>query len=115
MLEGHHGTEGRRPADRSVPDRKAPHPNPDQPRRRFDGPALAELAESIAASWGIIQSLIVRAHPHKPDHFEIVAGNGAGGRHRRRSSTTFRWSCVEFSDIEVLEVAIIREHPGGPI
>lgn len=48
-------------------------PNPDQPRRRFDEEKLEDLANSIAEK-GIIQPLIVRSHPSKDHHFEIVAG-----------------------------------------
>ena len=48
------------------------HPNPLQPRRAFPPEALAELAASISAR-GIIQPLIVRPHPTRPDDYEIVA------------------------------------------
>lgn len=40
-------------------------PNPDQPRKRFDAAALAELAQSIAQN-GLIQPITVRA---VEDHF----------------------------------------------
>jgi len=38
------------------------HPNPDQPRRYFDANDLSDLADSIRSK-GIIQPLLVRAHP----------------------------------------------------
>jgi ParB family chromosome partitioning protein len=38
------------------------HPSPEQPRKRFAEPELAELAASIATQ-GIIQPLVVRARP----------------------------------------------------
>jgi len=95
-----------RPADRSLPIERL-HPNPDQPRRRFDGPALAELAESIVAR-GIIQPLIVRAHPEKPDHFEIVAGERRWRAAQKAQLHDIPVIVREFSDTEVLEVAIIE-------
>ena len=45
-------------------------PNPDQPRRTFDGAALEELADSIRAL-GILQPLTVR---RAADGWELVAG-----------------------------------------
>ena len=48
-------------------------PNPFQPRMEFAREALDELAESIR-SRGILQPILARAHPTKPDRFYIVAG-----------------------------------------
>lgn len=45
-------------------------PNPDQPRRSFDQPALEELAESIRAL-GVLQPLTVR---RREGAWELVAG-----------------------------------------
>lgn len=80
------------------------HPNPDQPRRRFAQEELEELANSIAEK-GIIQPLIVRP---KGDDFEIVAGE-----RRWRAAQMAKLHDVpvvvrEFSDTEVLEIAIIE-------
>ena len=61
-----------RAADVTVPIERI-EPNPDQPRRRFETDDLEELANSIAAR-GIIQPLIVRPHPTRADHYQIVAG-----------------------------------------
>lgn len=97
---------GARPVDRRVPIERL-LPNPDQPRRRFDGPALAELAESIAAR-GIIQPLIVRSHPTKGDHFEIVAGERRWRAAQKAQLHEVPVIVREFSDTEVLEVAIIE-------
>ena len=49
----------------------AVHPNPRQPRRRFDGEAGTGLAESIRHQ-GVIQPLLVR--PRAAGGYEIVAG-----------------------------------------
>ena len=92
----------RRP-DRSLPIEKIV-PNPDQPRREFTTEQLDELANSIRAK-GVIQPLIVRP---KGDVYEIVAGE-----RRWRASQMAQLHEVpvvvrEFSDTEVLEVAIIE-------
>jgi ParB family transcriptional regulator, chromosome partitioning protein len=49
----------------------AVHPNPKQPRRRFDGEAGSGLAESVKRQ-GVIQPLLVRPRP--AGGYEIVAG-----------------------------------------
>jgi ParB family chromosome partitioning protein len=48
-------------------------PSPYQPRQEMDDTALQELADSIAQR-GILQPLLVRPHPDKPDHYQIIAG-----------------------------------------
>ena len=81
------------------------HPNPDQPRRDFEPAALEELAASIRAR-GVIQPLIVR--PRAEGGYEIVAGE----RRWRASQLAQRHEVPvlvrEFSDTEVLEIAIIE-------
>lgn len=82
-------------------------PNPDQPRRNFDGDKLRDLAESIREK-GIIQPLIVRPDPADADRFQIVAGE-----RRWRAAQIAQLHEVpviirEFDDTEVLEVAIIE-------
>ena len=80
-------------------------PNPNQPRRDFAPEALQELASSIRQK-GIIQPLVVRAIGS--DRFEIVAGE-----RRWRAAQLAQLHEVpvvvrEFSDAEVIEVAIIE-------
>jgi len=82
-------------------------PNPDQPRRAFNKEALDELAASISEK-GVIQPLIVRKHPTDPNVYEIVAGE-----RRWRASQIAQLHEIpvvvrEYSDTEVLEVAIIE-------
>ncbi len=82
-------------------------PNPDQPRRSFDKDQLEDLSASIAEK-GIIQPLIVRQSPRRAEDYEIVAGE-----RRWRAAQMAKLHEVpvilrEFSDIEVLEVAIIE-------
>jgi ParB family chromosome partitioning protein len=48
-------------------------PNPFQPRADFTDQAMQELAESIRAR-GILQPLLVRAHPTEPGRYQIIAG-----------------------------------------
>ena len=82
-------------------------PNKDQPRKDFGQDDLQELSNSIAAR-GIIQPLIVRDRKSKKGTFEIVAGE-----RRWRAAQLAQLHEVpvvvrEFSDQEVLEVAIIE-------
>ncbi|PSK88421.1 ParB family chromosome partitioning protein [Limimaricola soesokkakensis] len=97
--------QARRP-DMMVPIEKI-RPNPDQPRRHFDETALEELASSIREK-GVIQPLIVRRDPNRDGYFEIVAGE-----RRWRASQIAKLHELpvlirEYSDTEVLEVAIIE-------
>jgi ParB family chromosome partitioning protein len=48
-------------------------PGPFQPRRAISTESLAELADSIRMS-GVLQPLLARPHPDKPDRFQIIAG-----------------------------------------
>lgn len=80
-------------------------PNPDQPRKRFADDDLKDLASSIKEK-GIIQPLIVRQRAGTT--FEIVAGE-----RRWRAAQIAQLHEVpvvvrDFTDIEVLEVAIIE-------
>ena len=82
-------------------------PNPDQPRKKFLKDDLDDLARSIVEK-GIIQPLIVRKIDDKNDIYQIVAGE-----RRWRAAQIARIHSVpvivrEFSDLEVLEVAIIE-------
>jgi len=113
MADVHEATEAAEApgAQTPQPDLRVPvekvHPNPDQPRRHFDDDALADLARSIAEK-GIIQPLIVRESPRESGAYEIVAGE-----RRWRAAQIAKLHEVpvllrSFTDIEVLEVAIIE-------
>jgi ParB family chromosome partitioning protein len=93
-------------ADRVVPIEKI-SPNPDQPRRRFDQSALDDLAASVKEK-GIIQPLIVRPKPDKEGEFEIVAGERRWRAAQMAKLHDIPILVRNFSDIEVLEVAIIE-------
>ena len=80
-------------------------PNPDQPRKTFDPEDLEDLSNSIREK-GIIQPLIVRSVGK--DAYQIVAGE-----RRWRAAQMAQLHDVpvvvrEFSDVEVLEIAIIE-------
>lgn len=83
------------------------HPNPDQPRRRFDADALEDLANSIREK-GIIQPLIVRARPNHPGDYEIVAGERRWRASQKAQLHHLPVLVREFDDTEVLEIAIIE-------
>jgi len=82
-------------------------PNPDQPRRDFDETALQELSDSIAEK-GIIQPLIVRSSPDGGTMFQIVAGERRWRAAQRAKLHEVPVVVREFSDTEVLEIAIIE-------
>ncbi len=94
------------PADKSVPVERI-HPNPDQPRRAFDKDALNDLAASIREK-GIIQPLIVRAHPKLGGEFEIVAGERRWRASQMAQLHELPVIVRDYSDTEVLEIAIIE-------
>lgn len=82
-------------------------PNPDQPRRSFAPEALEELRASIAEK-GIIQPLIVRKHPKGEDSYEIVAGERRWRAAQLAKLHELPVIVRDFTDTEVLEVAIIE-------
>ncbi|WP_375260290.1 ParB/RepB/Spo0J family partition protein [Palleronia sp.] len=82
-------------------------PNPDQPRRTFDGEPLEELANSIAHR-GVIQPLIVRPHPEKDEHYQIVAGERRWRAAQMAKVHELPVVVRAFDDTEMLEVAIIE-------
>ncbi len=82
-------------------------PSPLQPRRYFDPAELEALAESIRSN-GILQPILVRAHPTHPGMREIVAGE-----RRWRAAQIAKLHEVpvlerELADREVLELAIVE-------
>jgi ParB family transcriptional regulator, chromosome partitioning protein len=83
------------------------HPNPNQPRRSFGETELSELAASIREK-GIIQPLIVRPHPDKPQSYEIVAGERRWRAAQRAQLHEIPVLVRSLTDTEVLEIAIIE-------
>ena len=82
-------------------------PNPDQPRRTFTEDHLQDLSASIRAK-GIIQPLIVRNRESANDEYEIVAGERRWRAAQMAQLHEIPVLVREFTDTEVLEVAIIE-------
>ena len=80
-------------------------PNPEQPRKRFDPEDLQDLANSIREK-GVIQPLIVRRR--EDGTFEIVAGERRWRASQMAQLHELPVIIREFTDVEVLEVAIIE-------
>lgn len=83
------------------------YPNPEQPRRTFDDQALSDLTASIAEK-GIIQPLIVRRKESRSGQYEIVAGERRWRAAQRAKLHKVPVIIRDFTDVEVLEVAIIE-------
>ncbi len=92
-------------ADRMVPIERI-FPNPDQPRRTFTQDQLEELAASIKEK-GVIQPIIVREKPGEAGNFEIVAGERRWRASQLAQLHELPVLVREFTDTEVLEIAII--------
>lgn len=101
------------PDNESVPERaqtlpvEVLVPNPEQPRRMFSREALEELANSVRQK-GVIQPLIVRPSPTESGKFEIVAGERRWRAAQMAQLHTLPVLVRDFTDTEVLEVAIIE-------
>ena len=83
------------------------YPNPHQPRKSFQEEKLIELANSIKTK-GIVQPLIVRKKKGTKESFEIVAGERRWRAAQRAQIHELPVIIKEFTDIEVLEIAIIE-------
>lgn len=82
-------------------------PNPNQPRRQFDPDALEELKNSIKSK-GVIQPLIVRLRGDAENQYEIVAGERRWRAAQAAGVHEVPVVIREFSDEDVLEIAIIE-------
>ncbi len=93
-------------AERRLPIERV-EPNPEQPRRDFEMEPLQELADSIREH-GIIQPLIVRENYSKSGTYQIVAGERRWRAAQMAQLHEVPVIIRDFSDEEVLEVAIIE-------
>ena len=82
------------------------HPNPRNPRRRFEAGVLDELVQSIRAQ-GVLQPLIVRPRSDGRG-YEIVAGERRWRAAQRVPLHEIPVVVCEFSDGEALEIALIE-------
>ena len=81
------------------------HPNPRQPRRRFDGEATSGLADSIR-SQGVVQPVLVR--PREAGGYELIAGERRWRAAREAGLATIPALVEELDDDTALEISIIE-------
>ena len=82
-------------------------PSPYQPRRIFNEDDIRELAASVRER-GVLQPILVRPNPTRPDHYEIVAGER---RWRAAQAAQLHEVPViirDLSDEGVLEIALVE-------
>jgi ParB family chromosome partitioning protein len=82
-------------------------PNPDQPRRQFDEDALLDLIRSVKAK-GVLQPLILRPDPARPEGYQIVAGERRWRAAQRAGLHSVPAVVRDLDDTEVLEIAIVE-------
>ena len=81
------------------------HPNPRQPRRRFDHEATAGLADSIRAQ-GVVQPVVVR--PRAEGGFELIAGERRWRAAREAGMPTVPAVIREADDRETLLLGLVE-------
>jgi ParB family chromosome partitioning protein len=83
----------------------AVHPNPKQPRKRFDGEAGSGLAESVKRQ-GVIQPLLVR--PRAAGGYELIAGERRWRAARDAGHATVPAVVREADDRDTLVLGLIE-------
>jgi len=78
-----------------------------QPRQRFDDDEMNSLVESVRSK-GILQPILVRRDPLHADAYEIIAGERRWRAAQRAQLHEIPVIVREFSDEEVLEIALIE-------
>jgi ParB family chromosome partitioning protein len=81
------------------------HPNPKQPRKRFDGEAGSGLAESVKRQ-GIIQPLLVR--PRAAGGYELIAGERRWRAAREAGQATVPAVVRDADDRDTLVLGLIE-------
>ncbi len=81
------------------------HPNPKQPRKRFDGEGVSGLAESIKAQ-GLVQPVVVR--PRLEGGYELIAGERRWRAAREAQLTTVPAVVREADDRDTLLLALVE-------
>ena len=84
---------------------EAIHPNPKQPRKRFDGEAGSGLAESVKRQ-GVIQPLLVR--PRQAGGYELIAGERRWRAAREAGHATVPVVVREADDRDSLVLGLIE-------
>lgn len=78
-----------------------------QPRQLFDEEALEMLADSIREK-GVLQPLLVRAHPEMPGRYEIIAGERRWRAAQQAQIHQVPVLVKEFNDQQAAEIALIE-------
>ena len=81
------------------------HPNPKQPRKRFDGEGVSVLAVSIKAQ-GLVQPVVVR--PRLEGGYELIAGERRWRAAREAQLTTVPAVVREADDRDTLLLALVE-------
>ena len=81
------------------------HPNPKQPRKRFEGEAVSGLAESFKAQ-GLIQPVVVR--PRLAGGYELIAGERRWRAAREAGHATVPAVVREADDRDTLVLGLIE-------
>ena len=81
------------------------HPNPNQPRKEFDGEAVSGLAESIR-SQGLIQPVVVR--PRVQGGYELIAGERRWRAAREAGHETVPAVVREADDRDTLLLGLVE-------
>jgi len=83
------------------------HPGRYQPRHAMDDAAIGELARSISAK-GVLQPLLVRAHPERKGEYEIIAGERRWRAAQKAQLHEVPVIIRELTDSEALEIALVE-------
>jgi len=83
------------------------YPGKYQPRHAMDDATIAELAKSIGEK-GILQPLLVRAHPERKGAYEIIAGERRWRAAQKAQLHEVPVIIKELTDIETLEIALVE-------
>ena len=83
------------------------YPSPFQPRRIFSNESLEELASSIA-QYGVLQPLLVREDPDKPDHYEIIAGERRWRAAQKAQLHDVPVIILDINELDAFKIALIE-------
>ncbi|SHL11247.1 ParB/RepB/Spo0J family partition protein [Nitrosospira sp. Nsp11] len=77
------------------------------PRKRFDGDIIVDMANSIAKV-GVLQPILVRPHPVREDKYEIVAGECRYRGALMAGLETIPAIIRDLTDLEALELQVLE-------
>ncbi|MDB5268028.1 MAG: ParB family protein [Hymenobacter sp.] len=76
-------------------------------RQQYDEPAMVELVQSIEAH-GVLQSILVRPHPERPDRYQLAAGHRRYFAAQRAMLEEIPATIRQLTDREFLEVQLLE-------